>query len=118
MIEITSEQLEATLREVADERPDYVYMAPADTDLCSYVHDDGNGVQIPGCIVGHALFRLGVPLAALSQREGLGAADVIGATTNLCWSDPAALAAETAQTAQDDGTPWARAMRLAFPEPS
>ncbi|WP_458085763.1 hypothetical protein [Streptomyces malaysiensis] len=118
-IEITAEQLEATIREVAAERPDYIYKTPEGSDICRYVHtDNDSGVQIPGCLIGHALNRLGVPLADLCRNEGTDAASVIHTYTTLGTWDPAVMAAENAQFEQDQGSTWSEAVRIAFPKHS
>jgi hypothetical protein len=70
-----------TLREVADERPDYVYTTPANepsvASMCYYVHTDDEGHRVPGCLIGTVLNRLGVPLDKLRQFEGWGARELL-----------------------------------------
>lgn len=69
-------ELIQTIRDVAAERPDYVYEAPEHQEivgeLCFYVHTDpetGDPTEC-GCIIGHALNRLGIPLSLLARCEG------------------------------------------------
>ena len=49
MANFTLADLARTLREVAAERPDYIYEPPVGGSDCWYLHDNG-----PGCIFGHA----------------------------------------------------------------
>ncbi|MER6086558.1 hypothetical protein [Streptomyces bluensis] len=84
---ITDEKAIATLREVATERPEYVYSAPShmqedpdeDDGSCFYVHRDEDGsIVSAGCAVGVALHRLGVPLESLARHEGATAWALVG----------------------------------------
>lgn len=82
-ITVSGEKLINTIREVADEHPEYLYEAPADMleevrydAACFYVHTSPAG-PVCGCIVGHALHRLGVPLDELALHEGSGAGRAI-----------------------------------------
>jgi hypothetical protein len=81
---------------------------------CRYVSNDDDA---PVCIVGHALFRLGVPLAELVTYEGQAAdAVLVSLKTRGFFSevdeDAADLLTE-AQTKQDNGVPWGEAVVLA-----
>lgn len=108
-----------TLREVAAERPDYVYTneygnrANGET-TCRYVHHADGPEAAPGCIVGHVLHRLGVPLESLAAREGGGAIAVavrtLGAYISLSTRDALALA----QSNQDSGYPWGKSVDAAL----
>lgn len=62
MVDFTLADLARVLREVAAERPDYVYEPPNGGADCWYSHGSK-----PGCIFGHAFDRLGI--ADLSQFE-------------------------------------------------
>ncbi|MFE5159116.1 hypothetical protein ACFRNT_11390 [Streptomyces sp. NPDC056697] len=120
-IEITGEQLTAAIREVVAENPERVYEAPQHMRIggqtsaeCYYVHTDVDGEnQQPGCVIGHALFRLGVPLWQLADGEGTTAFGVIPATTTLSDRDPAVVFANRVQDRQDLGATWADALRQA-----
>jgi hypothetical protein len=59
---ITWEQIEAEVRRLAAERPDFVYVRPETEPRCMYWHEAANE---PGCIFGHALYTLGVPVDRL-----------------------------------------------------
>lgn len=120
-VEITGEQLMAAIREVVAENPEKVYEAPKHMRIgeqhlteCYYVHTDENEENPqPGCVIGHALYRLGVPLWQLADGEGTTAFGVIPATTTLSDRDPAVAFADRVQERQDHGAKWADALRTA-----
>lgn len=66
-----------TLREVAQDRPDYVYQTPNASEQCLYVHDVGTPSQSCGCLVAQVLVKHGVTLEELAEHEGNGAESVI-----------------------------------------
>jgi hypothetical protein len=111
-----------TLREVVAERPEYEYKAPADmlsyedSSMCFYVHGDQ-----PGCLVGHVLNRVGVPLSVLAQREGVGAYSVVPQVLNLTGEpDDVATVQDVlteVQYAQDQGATWGEALEEATRKP-
>jgi hypothetical protein len=119
----TDEQIQATLAEVVAESPEKVYLAPdhmaisdyEDSPLaglsCFYVHTDeaGNNPEC-GCLVGAVLYRLGVPLETLAENEGKGAWEVGG---NLGLPSASRRLLANVQDAQDNGIPWAEALRTA-----
>lgn len=98
-IKVSEEVVISTLREVAAGRPDYVYERPEGGSYCLYVHGDQ-----PGCIVGHVLNRLGVPLAELEKREGRGA--FVVAAEFLHTTGFAREVLDVAQALQDRGRTW------------
>jgi hypothetical protein len=114
----TDEQVMTTLRQVVNERPEYVYTAPKHMrdfegdPSCFYVHTDVNGgASEPGCVVGAVLNRLGVPLESLAEWEGASAHAV---AMRVCYMPPRTAAAlSRAQDAQDNGTTWERALASA-----
>lgn len=66
-VDWTLEDLARTLREVAAEQPDYVYVNEdlpegSDSRNCKYWHEN---TRKPGCILGVALHRLGVDVASM-----------------------------------------------------
>lgn len=70
---LDADQAIVLLREVVAEfGENYIYIKPAGTQVCVYVHEAGEE-QVPGCIVAQVLHRHGVPMNVLSQYEGLGA---------------------------------------------
>jgi hypothetical protein len=120
-IKVTGDAVISTLREVAAERPDYVYEAPeAQREgllYCFYVHNDGEaGVEVPGCIVGHVLHRLGVPLDSLAQHEGKGAHVVAEEFLEIQGdlTRDAEFALCEAQGNQDTGRPWGESVAIAL----
>jgi hypothetical protein len=121
-VKVTAEQVLATLREVVAERPTYVYEAPegyaSETNetsvACFYVH--GN---TPGCIVGHVLARLGVPLSDLALVEGRGAYKVADWFLDITDPDGATdveHVLSVVQMHQDRGDSWGSALEAALGE--
>jgi hypothetical protein len=118
MIEVTTEQVYRTAREVVAEKPDYVYINPmgaraGDGANCYYVH--GNE---PGCVVGAVLHRLGVPLEELARFESTNGYIVSATLTNM--EDRTASFLRKLQWYQDNGRNWLTALSDAeatFPEP-
>lgn len=98
---------------VAEFGPDYVYRNPAfgtpgyQGPRCAYVHGDQ-----PGCIVGHVLYRFGVPLAQLANHEGDSALDVVAAVQGAS-KGRAGWLLDWVQTNQDGGLPWGDAVARA-----
>lgn len=107
-ITVSGEKFINTLREVAAERPDYVYEAPDSLrtpgyeEACFYVHPSPDG-PVAGCIIGATLERLGVPLDVLKYFEHDSAGRVMDVLLNI--TGPMAGAARdiavAAQDAQD-----------------
>jgi hypothetical protein len=118
-INVTASDVVAELRAVVAEQPDYVYEYPGeapDKSLdCYYVHPSESGT-VPGCVVGHVLNRLGVPLHVLRGYEGSDARNVAERTLNIT-GDPdhghdARLALQQVQCAQDRGMAWGAALAM------
>lgn len=110
-ITTANETVLATLREVVAESPDYVYSNPVPSDerpdpdmSCMYVHGD-----VPGCLIGHVLHRLGVPLGELAKREG-GAAYIVADDFLRGVSGGVLSRLDFAQGAQDSGKTWRDAL--------
>ena len=109
-IKTTDEEVRKVLREFVAERPDYIYAAPpniatlAPRFMCYYVHKDE-----PGCLIGHVLHKLGIPLEQLKALEHQGA----GKVADQCLEG---ISYETrrfltnAQGAQDEGMTWGAAL--------
>lgn len=118
MIKVTSTQVIDAVRAVVADRPDYKYEAPAnggtgldDSPICYYVHD-----AEPGCLIGHVLNALGVPLDALGTVESRSAS--YAARKFLEITDrPVGTRAflDMAQSYQDRGATWGQAFKLAVP---
>ena len=90
------------VREVAAERPEFIYRKPEGSTYCLYVHEDGE----PGCIFGVALSRLGVDISDLGSAG-------IGEILYRLLGDPAdqqeadqRSALSQVQRRQDDGWRW------------
>lgn len=102
-VKLTYEQTLAGLKELAAERPDYVYEKQLVEGLerCLYIHEDGS----PGCIVGNLAIRAGVDPTLVKAYESRFAGEL------PIWADAQAgrLAGE-AQVNQDCGRPWAEAV--------
>jgi hypothetical protein len=111
---ITDEQLMDTLRAVVAEAPDKVYARPEHMlkvggTTCYYVHTDTDGAPDEcGCVVGHVLNRLGVPLDVLTEHEGRSAHKVLHGLGIGSWKGQTAL--RYAQGRQDAGGTWASAL--------
>ncbi len=114
MIEVTMEDVVRVAEEVVSTQLDYVYTNPnglaaiqqASTD-CFYVHGDA-----PGCVVGHILHRLGVPLEDLSYYEGLRANSVLldlGDEEVIKMPNRAVSLLQCMQGEQDTGKTWGEA---------
>lgn len=118
-INVTGSAVLDTLREVVAERPDYVYSAPEDQVTeslsCYYVHGSGSDAT-PGCVVGHVLNRLGVPLEVLSTYEGRDADYVAARVLDVSddWAADAPHALAVAQIEQDRGAAWGKALARAL----
>lgn len=115
-IKVTEEQVRQALVEaVAEKGEDYVYSNPEGESAkdavvsCSYVHGD-----VPGCLVGNALHRLGVPLSALEARELRGAYSVAKEVIDVTDGRGTfyTLLGEV-QDAQDNGAMWGDALAYA-----
>lgn len=134
MIEITLDTAIAALKGAVDEKgADFVYR-PQDYDgfeSCYYVHSDHEGPEhremmefedlknvVPGCIVGNALHRLGVPLRDMIKFEGDPARQLLD---GLADNDMITLAEDEvdsvfriAQSMQDVGNNWGLAYEKAL----
>jgi hypothetical protein len=112
-IVLTDTQVLSALRQIAEENPEKVYVAPADMrdewGSCYYVHRDDQGNESPGCIVGQVLHRLGVPLADLKEAETLGATAAVRLTTQGV-SDNVSDFLRFVQQKQDRGVTWSKAV--------
>lgn len=103
------------LREIhalAAERPDFVYENPADSGKCLYAHrDTETGELSPGCIVGAALHKLGVPLETLRSFGSRPAVALCINELGLARSGALDRICDV-QRRQDSGMPWGEAVAL------
>lgn len=99
----------AEVKKVAAEQPDYVYPE----QYCRY-QNDGK----PSCIVGQALYRLGMPVSVLVEIDaahgqgGISAYGLPYERPDLFVDDSASdlFALAEAQEAQDNRLPWGEAV--------
>lgn len=119
-IKVGASDVASMLRAVVAERPDYIYepptVRPDPMTACYYVHGEA-----PGCLIGHVLNRLGVPLPELARWEGQSADDVANETLNITGHPDAVAKVLTelswAQNFQDGGRSWGDALADATRKP-
>lgn len=117
MIEITRDIAKAALEAAMDEKgKDFVYKKPEGVktpfDACLYVH--GNE---PGCIVGHVLYALGVPLERMAAHESDTAMTLLKALHDeglVRRTAAADLMLHDAQVEQDSGKSWGNSVQVAI----
>lgn len=106
-VNFTLADLARTLREVAAERPEFVYRNVDDpsSNRCLYFHSDGE----PGCIFGVALHRLGVAREEFGESMNISyyLAQWFGGTE----FDEAYYPFNNVQRSQDNGYTWGEAVR-------
>lgn len=127
MVEITKENFTAALEAAVEEKgADYVYpeelMGKSRYSVTSCLYFDNETHQVPLCIIGNALARLGLTYDDIVK---LGTDNVnvleneppidqdIGASSLLTWltnDSDLATAAQAAQNAQDRGQSWGVAL--------
>lgn len=110
---ITAEQVWEEMKRIADERPGFVY-EPRGGNNCRYVEEpEIEGAEpTEGCLVGHSLVRLGVPVEELLRWEresGPDTADVLLRDLDIPGDTERII---RAQTAQDQKTPWGKAVEV------
>jgi hypothetical protein len=105
---VTADQIIAEVRRLASEQPDFIYQNPAweggIRGFCRYMH----GENEPGCIMGHALYNLGLTPPA----EG-GVADVVQYDLGIGLTPSQAKWLSDVQRHQDRGETWATAVAWA-----
>lgn len=115
-MKITTAELWDEVVKVAAENPDYVYenkgtgLGPS----CAYVADGK-----PSCIVGHALYRLGVPIETVADFDNYGVFEyVVDNRSDLidASNDSTYRAVAMAQTMQDEKHPWGASVAEAAKE--
>lgn len=114
--------LEAHVRQLAAEQPEYVYNPKSFPDTgsgarCKYTHTLEDGSKVPGCIIGQAIFNItGKPVD--QWRDSGGVLDFKfmrdAELDNFAgdWSDRAKWLANV-QSHQDRGISWGEAVRRA-----
>ena len=115
-MDLNDETLMSTLRSVIAAAPATVYAPPNHMRLseidptCFYVHTDTDGAAVAaGCVVGHVLNELGIPLSELMSHEGATAHNLLHA-----FAPDASAGTQdffrSVQSRQDGGTPWGIAL--------
>ena len=115
---ITEEQLLSTFEAVvAEHGENTVYQFPDGATECKYVHVDSQGEDAPGCVWGHILNKLGIPLKVVDIYEGQGICFTLGSLTRLPVmpgsrhnNDRLGFALRSSQGLQDDGGTWGEAL--------
>lgn len=106
-IEFTAEAVTKALEEsVAEKGADYVYIAPViewEMQTCLYAIDGQ-----PSCLIGHALYRLGVPIQKLEEIGAITIETI--AHTFGPMEDKLVIALNQAQLSQDGGETWGKAL--------
>jgi hypothetical protein len=107
MIEL--EELRMAVHDVVEEAgPDVVYQ-PED-GVCRYVDGDQ-----PSCLIGQALYRLGISLSQLTEWDGDSVDDACAARDIPVFEKNSDVAhyADVVQNMQDNGNPWGIALAQA-----
>lgn len=126
-IHIDKDRALELLRQAVSGREDYVYSnpgydsndRPSSTNIkCAYAHGDQ-----PGCLVGHVLRLVGVPMDVIRRLDGIGdAAEIFEVSNSLAEhataEQDAVEALCRAQSAQDGGATWGDSLRAAETEDS
>lgn len=109
-------ELHTAIREVVEEYgEDYIYNTRRESGgkRCVYVNESGQ----PSCLIGKALFKLGVPLEDLASFDGDYEGDALGAVDLPVFSPSgdyrsASWFAQLVQNAQDSGQSWGEALKV------
>jgi hypothetical protein len=118
---LTEENVTDAFKAIIEEfGADYVYRKRGLADSCFYVHKTPEG-EVPGCIVGQLLHRLGVPLEVLKKREGRSAWAIFYGDALFdegeadspvrVEGDDLARKIQAVQSAQDHGKTWGEAVK-------
>jgi hypothetical protein len=107
MTDIDLDALVRAVREIAAEKPNHVYKKQPDTGHCLYVQEGG----VPGCIVGQAATRIGVPVDALERWNDIGQIGIV--LYRISRSDDRLSWLIHVQGSQDEGARWAEAVGIA-----
>lgn len=127
MLNLTLEKAKSLVDEAIEERgKDFVYKRQPDMD-CKYVHEgvvwdpeveeyvDDDSVLEPGCLVGLALHKAGIPLDKMSAVEGRPAKDLLASLEQrgyVTFDIEAADFLDAVQKNQDSGYSWSEALSL------
>lgn len=116
MFDFTPEDLQHKVREVAADYPKYVYDIPYGNS-CMYFHKGDDDNYSCGCIIGHALHRLGVTLEDISEEYNFvgvwGLLQRHLSDLPLDFNDATVQWLSNVQSAQDRGETWSSAVKKA-----
>jgi hypothetical protein len=104
MFNFTPKDVERQVRTVASEYPNYVYSSNG-VHGCYYFHPGPNSSYVCGCIIGHALHRLGVTPANIPGANGVN--------VGVLFSHYMSIANSDARANQDRGVSWGECIRKA-----
>lgn len=118
-IVIDADEAERLLKAAVKERGEgYVYQPTMDSGgSCLYVHQDERGNDVPGCLIGLALNKAGLPLDTLKAHNWVS-------IRTLSKSLPIEITSQAldvltmAQMRQDQRRPWGEAVSRALEEKS
>ena len=116
-MKFTYDQLLGALEGAVEEMGEhYIYPPSVDGRQCRYTHGPVGDLSC-GCLIGHALYRLGVNLEDLTEYDGTGEPDDTAARDLPYWADwKASALASGVQSRQDDAMEWGRALSLTLRE--
>jgi hypothetical protein len=109
---VDAAELQAAMREMADENPNKIYKKAFIDDgvpVCAYFDEDG----CPSCLVGQGLSRLGLTMESVKGHNTDGTGDLIKAGIIVDADDALAEWLENAQSYQDTGFKWSEAIGAA-----
>lgn len=116
----SNEALRNAMREVvAEQGADFIYEDElgfrGEGAVCKYVHrsvDAAPAAPHPGCLIGQALYRCGVPLEWLDRADSgyFGGTTASIVVEKLGFTELVAIAAGVAQRSQDSGDRWGLAL--------
>ena len=105
--------LEGAVEEMGEH---YIYPPSIDGRQCRYTHGPVGDLSC-GCLIGHALYRLGVSPEELNEYDEQDGVGDVAAKDLPYWADWQANALATGvQSRQDDAMEWGRALSLTLRE--
>lgn len=116
MTDITFKSWVELAEKIVSQNPDFVYKSPIGPDgPCLYVHDRETEAEAPGCLIGHMLHDLGIPIP--EYCEGSPASSVLSELA-VCLIDHGELDkieefSNLLQVQQDYGNQWGQALQYA-----
>ena len=116
-MKFTYDQLLGALEGAVEEMGEhYIYPPSIDGRQCRYTHGSADDLSV-GCLIGHALYRLGVSLEDLTEYDDFEENFDVAAKDLPYWADwQANTLASGVQSRQDDAMEWGRALSLTLRE--